>query len=176
MLTQELIKELLDYNAETGKLTWKARPRSMFTRGQDHTRWNNRFSGKEAGTLSDGGYLVVRLYGKGHKSHRIIWLYVHGALPEEIDHTNHIKHDNRLVNLRGVTKQINQMNQLIAKNNTSGQIGVHFDNVCNMWRSRIAYKNHRYNLGKCSNFQSACILRRRAEQILGFHSNHGLTL
>ena len=53
----------------------------------------------------------------------------------EVDHINHLKHDNRKSNLRIVTRSQNIMNQKTRKDNTSGVVGVHRHE--NKWEVRI---------------------------------------
>jgi hypothetical protein len=45
--------------------------------------------------------------------------------PEQVDHINGVKTDNRMSNLRIVTALENQMNRGLRKTNKSGVIGVH---------------------------------------------------
>lgn len=98
--TAELVRELLDYNPDTGVVTWKVKHSAM---GK---------IGKIIGENKTGNYRVVCLYGKQYKLHRIIWLIVYGKWPTQfIDHINGIKGDNRLINLREVTRTENQLNR-----------------------------------------------------------------
>ncbi|ENW3470935.1 HNH endonuclease, partial [Neisseria gonorrhoeae] len=46
-LTQEVLKELLRYDDNTGKLYWAERPRKYFNSGLHYKSWNTGFSGKE---------------------------------------------------------------------------------------------------------------------------------
>lgn len=69
-------------------------------------------NGRPVGARSDG-YLRVRLSGGYANNHRIVWLAAHGSIPgdKEIDHINRCRHDNRLSNLRAVTRRENQQNK-----------------------------------------------------------------
>jgi hypothetical protein len=51
--------------------------------------------------------------------HRLVWIYFYGDIPAgmEIDHINNIKRDNRIENLRCVTKSKNQSNRVAKKSN-----------------------------------------------------------
>lgn len=62
------------------------------------------------GTAGGDGYVRVgrtRNPGPGHEqyAHRIVWSVVNGPIPKgyEVDHRNHRRADNRIVNLRAVT-------------------------------------------------------------------------
>jgi hypothetical protein len=59
---------------------------------------------------------------------------------ELIDHANHIKYDNRRVNLRFATPSQNIFNQPISSANTSGYVGVCYVKEKRKWRAKI-YKN-----------------------------------
>lgn len=47
------------------------------------------------------------------RAHQIVWIYKNGLIPDEleIDHKNRIRSDNRIINLRLVTKKENYKNQ-----------------------------------------------------------------
>ena len=139
MLTQEIVKELLNYNPETGELFWRERSIKWFKTERDCKIWNTRFAGKEAFTALDSkGYFRSAILSKEYRVHRIIWLWVFGKWPKgQIDHINHDKKDNRLVNLRDVTHRENHKNQSIAKNNTSGCAGVYFNKQIEKWQAQI---------------------------------------
>lgn len=99
MLTQQIAKELLNYNPETGIFTYKVST-------------NNRNKvGQKVGNISNG-YLVMMYKGKNYPLHRIVFLLEEGGFPQhQIDHINGIRSDNRRVNLRKVTNQQNCWNR-----------------------------------------------------------------
>ena len=108
-LTVAYVRSILDYNPETGEFRWKKRTANMFAPGNRTAEWrchnwNSRHADKSAGTLHPGGHVIVRIFKINYKAHRLAWLYVTGKWPEnEIDHTNRIGSDNRLVNLSEAT-------------------------------------------------------------------------
>ena len=124
--TQARVKEYFNYDPVTGDLLFKERPREDFSapRYADHLRR----VGSVAGTIESQGYRHVLIDGAVHKAHRIIWLMVYGEWVEypafEIDHINGQRADNRLSNLRKVTKSANQRNSGRRVTNTSGVHGV----------------------------------------------------
>lgn len=80
------------------------------------------------------------MLGKGlnFQGHRLAWLYVHGVdPPEQVDHINGVRHDNRLANLRLATNGENCRNANIQRNNRSGFRGVWFENQRGLWEARI---------------------------------------
>lgn len=134
MISQEKLKQLLHYNPETGIFT------RLVTVGKSA-------SGNAAGYSHPNGYVYIQLCGKRYFGHRLAWLYVNGCFPDEIDHINRIKHDNRIENLRNVNREQNMQNQLISKNNTSGFKGVSFHKRNGRWQARIKHKGKLINLG-----------------------------
>ena len=106
MITQQRLKELINYDTDTGIFIWKK-------------------SGSVAGCLDAEGYKIIGIDGKHCKAHRLAWLYVQGSLPkDQIDHKNGIVGDNRLSNLREATPSQNMHNRKIQSNNSTGHPGV----------------------------------------------------
>lgn len=135
-LTQSDLKRLLDYNPETGAFTWKLVD-------------NNRLRpGDVAGSIRKSGYINLGVQGALYLAHRLAWLYVNGQWPAgELDHINRDRSDNRIVNLREVTREQNCQNMLKPSNNTSGYKGVTFDRRKNMWMAKIYTRKRSRFLG-----------------------------
>lgn len=177
---QETLALLLDYNPDTGILTWKERPASMFTDGYMSAQgrannWNSKLAGTEAiGYIHTTGYKYGKLEGKTVKAHRVAWKLYHGKDPvNDIDHINGDRADNRICNLRDATDQVNRMNTKRYKNNKSGVIGIHWHNQNNKWRARITVKGKIIELGCFEDIENAKKARAEAEIKYGFHPNHG---
>lgn len=83
-----------------------------FTVRDDGTVFNK--FGKKVGSHDVRGYISMSLEGKPYYQHRFIWEAFNGEIPDgfEIDHINTIRDDNRLVNLRVLTKKQNRNNPL----------------------------------------------------------------
>ena len=131
----ELVRELLDYNQETGELTWKS------------CRASNAKPGDTAGSLHDSGYIRVSINKVYYRAHRLIWLYVTGSDPldSQIDHIDGDKTNNCFCNLRKANNSQNQHNTGLRLSNGSGYKGV--DKRNNRWRARIRVNNKRLFLG-----------------------------
>src|SRR4029450_2313606 len=112
-LTAERLRELLDYDPETGDFTWKVNRRCVR-------------SGSVAGNVNCvDGYCYIGVDARRYHAHRLAWLYIKGAWPnDQIDHINGNKADNRFANLRQATHSQNQANGGRYSNNASGYNGV----------------------------------------------------
>ena len=136
MITQEILKELLDYNSKTGKFTWLVSRRGKIKAGQ------------QAGTINSEGYINMTVDGQYCKAHRLAWLYIYGNMPPyQIDHINGNPSDNRICNLREATQSQNQFNKKIGKNNSSGYKGVSWHKATQKWRVRINVDEEQLTIG-----------------------------
>lgn len=137
-LTYERAAELLDYDPESGILTWIAKP---------SVTAHSVKVGAGAGSLSKDGYLRIRIDGKKYQAHRLAWLLHTGEFPpDQIDHINGIRTDNRIANLRSATSQQNNQNAGKKRSNTSGYKGVNLHKQSGKWVARIRVPL----LGQCS--------------------------
>ena len=176
----ELLRKLLRYETETGKLFWRKRTVDMFRSGRQPAEnifaaWTSRWAGREAFISATGdGYKRGKIGAKPHKAHRVIWAIVHGAWPEcEIDHINGDRSDNRIVNLRSVTRQENAKNQKVRSDNMSGVLGVSWNKRDKRWQPYIKANGKNKNLGSFRSKADAIAARKAAEKEHGYHENHG---
>ena len=144
MLTIEQLKEVLDYNPDTGVFTWKKTCR------------NRVVVGSVAGNKDNHGYICIKINRKPYKAHRLAYLYMTGNFPENfIDHINHIRDDNRWTNLRDATYSQNQFNKSTNKTNTSGYKGVSWNKQVKKWRAQIKYMKKSIYIGYYTTPQEA---------------------
>jgi hypothetical protein len=159
-MNQDRLKELFDYDGETGNLI----RRVPTTRSP---------IGSIAGSRTHE-YLQVRVDGQFYRNHRLVWLYVHGHFPEgEVDHIDGNGCNNRLSNLRSVTKSGNQRNRRISANSTSGFNGVSWRKQGQRWQANIRAGGKQISLGRFECLIDAVAARIRANNKYGFHYNHG---
>jgi hypothetical protein len=164
MITQERLKEVLQYDPLAGHFT-----RLVRSSGGRKCR-----VGDIAGRTKPGGYISIKIDRKEYYAHRLAWLYVYGKFPDnEIDHINGMPSDNRLLNLRDVERKENRKNQKISNRNKSGIIGV--DIHQGIWRVRIGTDHISHCLLTTDDFFEACCVRKSAEIKYGYHANHGRT-
>ena len=117
MISFEKAKELFVYDRETGIIKWRKR-----------TNNNQRGNLVAGSTRSNDGYIQIKPKGKVCLAHRVAMLLSYGFYGDglEVDHINHIRDDNRLVNLRFVTRSDNQRNKSRDSRNTTGVMGVYY--------------------------------------------------
>jgi hypothetical protein len=170
-----LLRLLLRYDPSAGKLYWNERPRWWFKSQREHKRWNGRYAGQVAfETLDTPGYYQGSVRKRLFKAHRVIWAIVHGVWPEAfIDHINGNRLDNRLENLRVVSKTENARNQKRRYDNISGAPGVTWCKRTRRWRAKIGVNGRQRQLGSFTAVDEAIKARREAERNFGFHENHG---
>lgn len=162
MLLQRDLKKYLHYDPETG----------LFTRLASGGR--GVMVGDVAGTVNSDAYLRIVVNGKCYQAHRLAFLYMKGRFPDQCDHINHKRADNRWVNLREVTQAENLRNKSIQKNNTSGFTGVYWHKHTNNWRVQLYLNKNRKELGYFTKLSDAVKARIDAEIEYGFHENHGM--
>ena len=161
-ITQEELKEMLNYDADTGLFTW--------------VKKRNRIKvGGVAGCIDKvNGYRVIRINRNLYRAHRLAFLYMTGKFPtDDTDHINHDRSDNRFVNLRKVTRSENLRNSSLSSNNTSGFTGVYWEKARNKWKVCIKINGKGKHLGYFTDIDDAIACRKKVNIEHGFHENHG---
>ncbi len=101
--------------------------------------------GKASGGPTSNGYHRVSVKGKSYRSHRLVYLYHHGYIPEFVDHINRDRMDNRIENLRECTRSQNNRNATKMKGTDSKYLGV--IKYLDRWRARICIDSKMHHLG-----------------------------
>ncbi|WP_165791764.1 HNH endonuclease [Thalassospira marina] len=157
MLTQEHLKEVLQYDLSTGIFTW-AHPTSR------------RISvGDIAGSIKTSGHRQIQIDRSRYAAHRLAFLWVLGRWPnKEVDHVNGVKDDNRWSNLREATRQQNMRNRPMSSANSSGFKGVYRDPSSNKWVAAIGINKTPKYLGAYeSKIDAAKAYDKAASDIFG---------
>lgn len=128
MPTQSRVKEILNYDPESGRFTYLKNDKT-----------NRQRAGMTAGYINQRGYRKILIDGKYYFAHRIAWLYVYGRWPLiAIDHINRVKDDNRISNLREATHSLNNRNK-------GGVKGYHAH--YGRWQAAISINGRQFALG-----------------------------
>lgn len=143
-LTQEKLRELVEYDPGTGDFTRlvSVSPRAL--------------AGRKCGDIDGKGYVRLRVDGARYLAHRLVWFYIYGAWPEnEIDHINGDRTDNRLVNLREATRAQNAWNARGWRKSASGLKGVSKSCGEGRWRARALLNGKEKQIGTYSTREEA---------------------
>jgi hypothetical protein len=159
-VTYERVRELLNY--KDGRFFWKEEGPS-------------RRKGMEAGgSMSGVGYKMIRLDYTLYAVHQIVFLWHNGYFPEHvIDHINRDKLDNRIENLREVSRSCNSKNSVSKHKIKSGVQGVYWDNFTGSWKPSIRANGKQLNLPRCKNLDDAVMSRWSAEVKYGYFECKG---
>jgi len=111
-LTHEHLLSVLRFKPDTGKFYWKVKVRS------------NIRPGDEAGASGQHGYSRIMIGGRDYYVHRLAWFYMTGHWPDQVDHINLDRRDNRWCNLREATRDQNNVNKGARRSSTTGLKGV----------------------------------------------------
>lgn len=154
-LTAERLRELLNYDPETGVFTFRVH------------RSQNATAGQVAGWRRPNGYVQVTVDGVHYKAHRLAWLYMTGAWPElDIDHINRTRDDNRWSNLRQLSRGENLQNASLSHRNVSGCKGVTpHPKGGGRWVAHIRFNNKQRYLGTFYEISEAIACRKAAEAL-----------
>ena len=151
--------KMFEYFPETGKLIRRFSYKGG-RKGTEGTLWNN-------------GYIMMHIGAVPIGVHRIAWRMVHGVWPDQIDHINGVRDDNRLCNLRNVSRQENARNVRKKSGSETGVMGVYKNSRGLPYRVRIAHNGKNLSLGSFGTIEEATAAREAAKIKYGYHENHG---
>ena len=154
ILTRDRLCEVLDVNTETGIFTWK------------NSMGGKALKGQIAGAKTACGYIAIRIDKKDYLAHRLMWLYVYGAIPVlQIDHIDRVRNNNKAINLRLATQKQNSENIFRSKTNTSGFRGVRKELRLKSkpWSATITHNYKQKHLGYYATIEEAIEARKIAE-------------
>lgn len=155
MITQDRLKELLDYR-EDGAFVWKVNLRGRFAK-----------AGMVAGSKRPDGYIGICVDQHTLLAHRLVWFWHHGTMPEhEIDHINGIKHDNRIENIRPATRTENLQNTKKGRSQHTNLIGVGYSSRDKVYSAKIRHNGQRKYLGSFATADEAHCAYLKAKQEL----------
>ena len=152
MITKELLVEMFDY--KDGQLFWKVMPGCR-----------SDIVGKKAGSKNESGYERIKVLGKLRMTHRLVFLMHHGYTPFEIDHIDGNRLNNRIENLREVTKFQNCWNRGTPKSNTSGIKGVCWHKKAKAWYVQLQVKKKMKYLGIYDDIELAELVVQEARSL-----------
>lgn len=136
MLTQELLRQLLDYCPDTGVFVWKV------------DKGYKIKAGKKAGYHTSSGYCSIQIDGQAYQSHRLAFLYMTSIMPsnkEEVDHIDGNRLNNKWCNLRLGSKRQNQQNRDVHR--AGHLVGTCWHKDIRRWIASITINRKNKHLG-----------------------------
>jgi hypothetical protein len=137
--THEQLKSWLDYDPETGVLTWIGRP--------PHS--SRVVIGSQAGAIKrtrSGVYMHTQILGYRTGNHRIAWFWMTGKWPnKQIDHKDGDGLNNAWDNLREATKEQNMSNRRQPR--TSKNLKGTSRSKSGKWKSQINHNGKTIHIG-----------------------------
>lgn len=160
MATQARLRELFDYSTE-GTLV---RKRCIHCGARNVVKT----------TPHSEGYLYIAA-DRCQLLHRMIWIWHFDVIPpgKEIDHIDGDRGNNRIENLRLVTRQQNVRNRRLPPKHPFGHFGI-FKTPQGRYRASIGVKEQNVYLGTYGTLDEAITARTNAERKYRFHPNHGI--
>lgn len=146
----KLLKKEIKYDSDTGLLWW--------------TKYKlSRVLDKPAGWITSDGYRMITFDRIDYPSHCLAWeLYYDKIISKglDIDHINGVRDDNRISNLRVVTRLENQQNRLMKYRNNVGIIGVR-QTIYDTYTANLKGKH----LGTFKTIEEAVEVREKAYEV-----------
>jgi hypothetical protein len=128
-LTREQMLRRFVYDPQTGNLSRKR-------------------DGRGLGTLSNG-YLRVNMgWTSPAYVHRIAWFMSTGEVPDEVDHIDRCRSNNRLLNLRAASRSENCVNQGPRAKAAVLPRGVHLCRDTGRYRAQARHNGAKVHLGR----------------------------
>jgi hypothetical protein len=156
-LHSNFLRSVLSYDATSGEFIWKYREDAS-------KRVNSLRAGKVAGTVRPDGYVAIKINKRLYLAHRLAWLFVYKKWPpEEIDHIDGDPNNNRIANLRLATRQENNRNVGLRKDNSTGIKGVYWYKPYEKFHARIQIDGKGIHLGYFETLEEATAARHAAE-------------
>lgn len=159
------IREVLSYKPDEGVFIWLCDRKGGGAR-----------VGAIAGSRRPDGYVSIVVDQVKHYAHRLAWMFEVGSIPSwmEIDHIDHNPSNNRISNLRLVTKSENRHNRARDSRNKSGVNGVYWAPHAKAWSVQVRHDRKTKHIGYFKSLEDATRARKQAEIAIGFHANHGV--
>tara|TARA_R110002051_G_C8555261_1_gene473340 strand:- start:244 stop:696 length:453 start_codon:yes stop_codon:yes gene_type:complete len=124
------LEESLNYCPDTGVFTWKLTSRNG----------GRVIKGRVAGSVGQNGYRTIVFMGVRFLAHRLAWfMYYRTAPRNHIDHIDRNRLNNKIENLRDVSRSVNMLN--------TDAKGYEVDSNTNKVYARLMVEGKRRHIG-----------------------------
>jgi hypothetical protein len=148
-LSQEYLNSIFEY--KDGIIYWKK-----------NTAYQSKV-GQKIGTKShQNGYLRVQLHKKQYFVHRIIFTMFYGFIPTEVDHIDGNPGNNKIENLRNVSRTQNCINTRLRTTNKSGFKNVSWSKTMKKWSVQIRINKKNIYFGWYDDIELADLVAQEA--------------
>lgn len=159
-------------------MTTVARLRELFHVREDGQLIRNINQGKAragavAGNPHNAGYLRVRVDGQYILVHRVVYAVVYGEMPDEVDHEDGDRTNNRPGNLRKASRAEQMRNTATMRNNKSGTKGIWYDARRSRWRARVNVNGAEHQSYHASEAEAIVWLNRTRQELHGEFACNG---
>jgi hypothetical protein len=146
--SQEILQNLFTY--KDGFLYWKeARARCVK-------------KGSIAGCLKSNNYWQIYINNKAYSAHRLIFMFFHGFVPDQVDHIDNCQSNNKIENLRPASQSQNCLNRKISKQNKTGYKNVSIHSQTKKFHVTITLQNKIISFGLYDDLELAGLVAAEA--------------
>ena len=167
-LTQEMARDLFEYHSD-GYLIRKVSGAGRSNKAGSKV---GNYAAKNLGSRN-ARYVTTKISGQHWCIHKLIFLWHHGYVPDQLDHINRDTLDNRIENLRPATVAQNASNRKLFANSTSKAKGVSWNKRAEKWFVYVDINKKRKNIGYFDDLELAELVAIEArEKYHGAYANH----
>lgn len=138
-----------------GNLYWKKSPRRGVSK--------DSIVGKEY--VNNQGYKMATIKGKLWLVHRLIYIYHHKNIVQVIDHIDRNFLNNKIENLRDVSRSVNSRNSKTPSTNSSGIKHINLDKRRNTWNVEFTIEGVRHRKSGFISIEEANNYLKRYQKI-----------
>lgn len=129
---------------------------------------------EKVGGVDSQGYIRIRMDEHRFLAHRLVYAYHTGCWPDQIDHINGVRSDNRIENLREATSRQNAINRKVRTGSTGITQGLCWYKPRQKWRIQISVGGKIHHAGYYHDVELAeLVAQELREKYFGEYSRGG---